>query len=163
MMRGLSSSSVGPVVCMAMLCLVKIYISAVVCVANFLPPCSIADAGMILTTILTTAKKTPQKVDPTKMLQSLSTGSHYNESTEILVAIMVSYQRTVMGFFYFTTASVCILASLVQNAKCNAIKQNVSELCTILSLLRARGTYVSHFRWALIEMLKNSAKDRYLL
>ena len=35
--------------------------------------------------------------------------------------------------------------------------------CTVLSLLSAQGTYVSHFRWALIEMLKNSAKDRYLL
>ena len=32
---------------------------------------------------------------------------------------------------------------------------------TVLSLLSAQGTYVSHFRWALIEMLKNSAKDRY--
>ena len=29
---------------------------------------------------------------------------------------------------------------------------------TVLSLLSAQGTYVSHFRWALIEMLKNSAK-----
>ena len=35
-------------------------------------------------------------------------------------------------------------------------------LCTVLSLLSAQGTYVS-FRWALIEMLKNSAKDCYLL
>ena len=34
---------------------------------------------------------------------------------------------------------------------------------TVLSLLSTQGTYVSHFRWALIEMLKNSAKDRYLL
>ena len=29
--------------------------------------------------------------------------------------------------------------------------------------IKRPGTYVSHFRWALIEMLKNSAKDRYLL
>ena len=29
-------------------------------------------------------------------------------------------------------------------------------------IISAQGTYVSHFRWALIEMLKNSAKYRYL-
>ena len=31
---------------------------------------------------------------------------------------------------------------------------------TVLSLLSAQGPYVSHFRWALIDMLENSAKDQ---
>ena len=33
----------------------------------------------------------------------------------------------------------------------------------IIPIKRPEGTYVSHFRWALIEMLKISAKDRYFL
>ena len=32
--------------------------------------------------------------------------------------------------------------------------------CTVLSLLSAQGIYVSHIRWALIEMLKNTVKSR---
>ena len=42
-------------------------------------------------------------------------------------------------------------------------KQDIAYFYTVLSLLGAQCTYVSHFRWALIEVLKNSAKDRYLL
>ena len=38
-----------------------------------------------------------------------------------------------------------------------------TSICTVLSLLSAQCAYASHYRWALIEKLKNSAKDRYLL
>ena len=36
-------------------------------------------------------------------------------------------------------------------------------ICTVLSLLSTQCVNVSQFRWALIEVLKNSEKDRYLL
>ena len=53
---------------------------------------------------------------------------------------------------------------------CNTIKPEVWPSITApfkmiyrIIPIKRPGTYVSNFRWALIEMLKNSAKDRYLL
>ena len=40
----------------------------------------------------------------------------------------------------------------------NLISLNILMSYTVLSLLSAQGTYVSHSRWALIEMLKTVQK-----
>ena len=56
------------------------------------------------------------------------------------------------------------LEDFARKRQCQDNSKNLvmsNPIRTVLSLLSAQGTYGSHFMWALIEMLKNSAKDRY--
>ena len=60
----------------------------------------------------------------------------------------------------FTDTLFCELSTVFRIIKlCDS-----KNICTVLSLLSAQSTDVNNFSWALnIEMLKNSAKYRYLL
>ena len=61
-------------------------------------------------------------------------------------------------FLWYLTPIIAIISVLLAAFY---MLQEHKNSCTVLSLLSAQGTYVSHFRWVLIEMLKNRAKDRY--
>ena len=74
-----------------------------------------------------------------------------------------AFFRTRVNFYYFIVCNITLSPNFECQTKGKHSRNIGWKFYVPYYPVSAQGTYASHFRWAIIEMLKNSAKDCYVL